>query len=866
MNTRRIPLLIAIVAAALGLAAFYLSAHARVETQNFASQQIASLQIASLPPAFPLAGISSSAAITPPLPVIIEEPLLSPTYKTCSDSYWYSFQNERGHAAYLTLNVSDIKPSNSGEWRPELPEPGFYKVEAYIAGHAPITWCTGSGRTIAHDTQDAHYEIHHAAGSSEIIRSQYPLSNAWLDLGSFPFSAGNSGYVYLSDLNDEENFTNTVSFSAMRFTYQGPSYHAYLPGVTNPQPTSVPPLAVQAMHAPGFDTCDAPALSTLATWWKSSPYHIVNLYIGGVSRYSGCPNLRLDDNYVATARNQGWSFIPTWVGPQAPCTNYKNRISYDIAEARQQGFSQADQAAQTAAGLGLTTAGLGGTIIYYDMESYAPSGSGTASRECKDAVNAFIDGWTERLHQLGNRAGAYGSGCSSYAYEWADPARVPHPIDNFWAASYYSPPYYYNPNASVFGVSCVSDSLWANQRRIRQYNGDHSEDWGGKSLVIDSDIADGEVALSRFPGPVVTDAVSLPAEPGPDRSDSNGPASSDSNGPAIQDMGWLNAQQGWLLAGARLWRTEDGGLTWQDISPVVSAVETGTACCGQDGTIAAPLLSAFFLDPQTGWALSPYRSKDLVGFRLHASRDGGRTWQATFLAAPLASHQALQLHFFNLQHAALLLRRQTGSNFQQGLLLVTSDGGQSWQSSETPAAAPIFWLDGQRGWLAGGPSGKELYHTPDGGRTWQPVSLPEKLQDPVAEFSLSRPTVIDGERLLLPVAYSGEEASAWLLYTSLLGAARWDLSPRWSLEAASPGPAPTLPGALNSPAGLLPGESIARLELTASPLGWMQTQQAICQGEKGRDLTCRQSTRLWRTLDGGQSWLLLALPFEHPAQ
>ena len=109
-------------------------------------------------------------------------------------------------------------------------KPGYYQVEAYIAGHDPITWCTGEGRTIDHDTSEARYTIHHVYGVTNRTVSQYPLSNQWIILGEFYFNAGSAGYVSLSDLNGETEYSTTVSFSAMRFTFTRSSRpQLYLP-------------------------------------------------------------------------------------------------------------------------------------------------------------------------------------------------------------------------------------------------------------------------------------------------------------------------------------------------------------------------------------------------------------------------------------------------------------------------------------------------------------------------------------------------------------------------------------------------------------------------------------------------------------
>ena len=46
----------------------------------------------------------------------------------------------------------------------------------------------------------------------------------------------------------------------------------------------------------------------------------------------------------------------------------------------------------------------------------------------------------------------------------------------------------------MWGISCLSDGLWTNHQRIRQYAGGHNETWGGVTLNIDSNVSDGVVA------------------------------------------------------------------------------------------------------------------------------------------------------------------------------------------------------------------------------------------------------------------------------------------------------------------------------------------------------------------------------------
>jgi hypothetical protein len=135
----------------------------------------------------------------------------------------------------------------------------------------------------------------------------------------------------------------------------------------------------------GFDRCQIPTIPQMQTWSQNSPYKTVNLYIGGSSRT--CSNNVLSSSYIFQLYQQGWMFFPTWVGPQAPCTGYPNRISSDVAIAYTEGVNQANLAVDRLAELGLTGPEKTGSVVYYDIEHY---GTNTA---CRDAVNSFMNGW-----------------------------------------------------------------------------------------------------------------------------------------------------------------------------------------------------------------------------------------------------------------------------------------------------------------------------------------------------------------------------------------------------------------------------------------------------------------------------------------
>ena len=607
--------------------------------------------------------------------VVVEDPELSPPFTTCPESYWYPFDNDRGHTAYLTLNAfNPTNSANDAEWRTAIPQPGYYRVEAYIAAHSAITWCAEPGRTINHDTTEAHYSIHHASGVTMRSFSQYPLSNQWLNLGEYYFNAGDSGLITLTDLNGEEEFSTTISFSAMRFTFtRSDRPNVYLPIVHYTDPSGQPPPNAGVIQAQGFDACHLPEISEMQTWWNHSPYRFYALYMGGISLYSGCAIA--NSTWVSAVHQQGWSFVPTWVGPQAPCSSWKHRMSSDPSAAYQEGRQEAQAASEAATSKGLTNYGLGGTVIYYDLESF-----GGANYECRQTVKSFMNGWVERLHELGNIAGGYGSR-NSYVTDWATIANVPNDV---WVASWYTNTY--DPAASVYGISWLN-GLWINNQRLRQYTGGHNETWGNIKFNIDSDVADGMVAMppsKPLSNPVVPKTI------------------------PIQDTGWLSADQGWLILGDTLYRTDDQGKNWQAISP---------------GSVQR----AYFLPSGEGWALS---SKNQEPLTLYHLSNGGDSWENINFPMPVdGTWIPLQLHFTSSTSGWVVLQQQTSQAFDSGVLVKTSDGGRTWQKYDLPSAAPIRNVSRLEGWLTNR-NGDQYYHTTDSGVSWQaatPGQFPKSL-------------------------------------------------------------------------------------------------------------------------------------------
>ncbi|MBN2147650.1 MAG: DUF1906 domain-containing protein [Anaerolineales bacterium] len=665
--------------------------------------------------------------------------------------------------------------------------------------------------------------VYYAAGQNTSERTR-DVDLAWMLESPCGASTIYTDTLSLSSGNWTTAFTQTVPACSGVYTYTFQVGTAWQLDITSTVFTVTNPLVVTARAQPAFDKCDNPSLGQLEAWWQRSPYRIVNIYIGGIHRH--CANEDLTPAWVAGALSQGWALIPTWVGPQAPCSDFKYRFSADPAEAYAQGRSEADAAALAAASLGLTSQGLGGTIIYYDIEYYIAGNK----PECRAAVGAFLSGWVSRLHELGNRAGAYGGACSSYITEWAS---IPHVPDDVWIAAWYAEAY--DPEATVWGVPCVSDDLWPNHQRIRQYAGDHSEAWGGVRMDIDSNVVDGEV-LERpsRTQPVVSTGMIL--------------ESASSN---LTDFQRLTHGQGWALDSGRLYWTEDSGLSWQVRSP-------------QDAIIQA----AFFRDASSGWLVAA-QPRLLV----YATVDGGGTWQPVEIPGAPPGAVPLALTFIDSERGWLSLSLPSSANFNLGLLYRTQDGGQSWQALPLPGAGSVHFNTPEIGWAL---VEDILYCTRDGGQSWT-VQSPILPGEAGAVF-YSLPTFFDPQSGLLPVTLLDPYSPRMEIYATADGGLTWTMVSALPLQPEDALLDASLLTTFLDPQHWWVAHSSGDLHLSQDgghtwqlyqatlprgalkmafeepQAGWLLTSGGDCTS-----LGCTLFSGLWQTSDGGLTWMPLTL-------
>jgi hypothetical protein len=223
----------------------------------------------------------------------------------------------------------------------------------------------------------------------------------------------------------------------------------------------------------GFDACSAPSQTAMTAWAAASPFHAVGVYLGGANMACTQPNLTAA--WVSAQAAEGWHLIPTYVGLQAPGNGCGCAV-ISATNAAAQGTAAAQSAVLEAQALGLST----GNPIYYDMENY------TRTTTASETVLTFLGAWTTALHEAGYSSGVYSSELSGVEDLVAQQGTGYAEPDDIWTANW-------NGQQTTTDAD-IPVTEWADNQRLHQFLGGHTDDYGGASISIDSDYLDGATA------------------------------------------------------------------------------------------------------------------------------------------------------------------------------------------------------------------------------------------------------------------------------------------------------------------------------------------------------------------------------------
>jgi photosystem II stability/assembly factor-like uncharacterized protein len=163
---------------------------------------------------------------------------------------------------------------------------------------------------------------------------------------------------------------------------------------------------------------------------------------------------------------------------------------------------------------------------------------------------------------------------------------------------------------------------------------------------------------------------------------------------------FTDSKRGWVAGdGGVILRTTDGGRTW-----TTQSIETKES-----------VNDIYFRDKEDGYLLA--------GDRIFSTEDSGATWRMSnrFQSATFggASPELYSVRFTSKKRGWVVGSLSRGERVIDSLVLFTSDGGTSWQRLRVPVQDELIHLDfdnDRRGWIVG--SAGRILHTRDGGETW----------------------------------------------------------------------------------------------------------------------------------------------------
>jgi photosystem II stability/assembly factor-like uncharacterized protein len=172
----------------------------------------------------------------------------------------------------------------------------------------------------------------------------------------------------------------------------------------------------------------------------------------------------------------------------------------------------------------------------------------------------------------------------------------------------------------------------------------------------------------------------------------------------INEIYFRNEKNGYLVAGRKMFLTNDGGLTWR---------ETVIYKPGDFRSGTPEFLSIRFADKKYGYVIGSLLNKqgEVIDSLLMRTDDEGVTW--TRQPAPTKT-ELFHLDFSGTSHGWIV--------GDKGVIIATTDRGQTWRLQRSGTQRALFcvdFLNDREGFTVGG--GGTILRTVNGGETWEPV-------------------------------------------------------------------------------------------------------------------------------------------------
>jgi photosystem II stability/assembly factor-like uncharacterized protein len=330
--------------------------------------------------------------------------------------------------------------------------------------------------------------------------------------------------------------------------------------------------------------------------------------------------------------------------------------------------------------------------------------------------------------------------------------------------------------------------------------------------------------------------------------------------PALIDIQFFNELEGWGLTETSIVRTNDGGVTWYNVTPP-DLVEVGST------------VQTFFLDKEHAWVQKPDFNNFPNNGLLYHTTDGGLNWSIS--STPFSGGD---LSFVDNNRGWMLADLGVGAGSNAVAVFQTNDAGATWTQTYTndpnlPEASDSLPLGGiksdlvplnmQTAWVGGvvySPGTVYLYRTDDAGHTWTPVTL--ELPDGAENFELGvdrdQMQFVSSQDGFLVVRMSGDSTQT-AVYVTSNGGDTWTLTPTLIPEAGQSNFISVDEAIIYNGEQFYVTRDAARTWATVTPnivFGDSFAAMDFVNLESGWIITVAEDQRaLYRTQDGGASWL-----------
>ncbi len=174
---------------------------------------------------------------------------------------------------------------------------------------------------------------------------------------------------------------------------------------------------------------------------------------------------------------------------------------------------------------------------------------------------------------------------------------------------------------------------------------------------------------------------------------------------SINEIYFRSKDNGYLVAGKKMFLTDDGGGSWHEIKIYNP---------GDFKNAVPEFLSIRFADKKRGLIVGSLLDKDeeVVDSLVMRTDDGGETWSRILVPS---KRELFHLDFVSSSRGWIV--------GDKGIILVTYDGGLNWQiqkSGTTNALYNVDFRDSDEGYAVGGKGA--ILRTENGGNNWETVA------------------------------------------------------------------------------------------------------------------------------------------------